>query len=88
LYFIIKYCITLFANSNELFTVFHKTHLHGNKFKLVKPKSVSVGDSNFFFKIVSSIFETLCPIAVVTAESIYSFKRRLESFDFSNFIIL
>jgi ribonuclease P/MRP protein subunit RPP40 len=75
------------VNSNELFTLSQNTHLRGNKFKLVKPKSVSVRDSNFFVNRVVNIWNSL-PDSIVTAESVYSFKRRLNSFDFSNFIIL
>jgi hypothetical protein len=63
------------------------THLRGNKFKLVKPKSVSVRDSNFYVNRIVNIWNSL-PDSIVTAASIFSFKRRLNSFDFSNFIIL
>jgi hypothetical protein len=63
------------------------THLRGNKFKLFKPKSVSVRDSNFYVNRIVNIWNSL-PDSIVTADSVFSFKRRLNSFDFSNFIIL
>jgi hypothetical protein len=75
------------VNSKEFFTLSQNTHLPGNKFKLVKPKSVSVRDSNFYVNPVVNIWNSL-PDSIVTADSIFSFKRRLNSFDFSNFIIL
>jgi hypothetical protein len=75
------------VNSNKLFTLFQNTNLRCNKFKFVKPKSVSVRDSNFSFNRVVNIWNSL-PDSIVTAESVYSFNCRLNSFDFSNFIIL
>jgi hypothetical protein len=68
-------------NSNELSTLSQNTHLRGNKFKLVNPKSVSVRDSNFFVNRVVNIWNSL-PDGIITAESVYSFKRPLNSFDF------
>jgi hypothetical protein len=64
------------VNSNEL-SLFLNTHLRGNKFKLVKPKSVSVHDSNFFINRVVNIWNSL-PDSIVTAESVSSFKHRLK----------
>jgi hypothetical protein len=75
------------VNSTELFILSQNTHLRGNKFKLVEPKSVSVRDSNFFANRVVDIWNPL-PNSIVTAASVYSFRRRLNIFDFSNFIIL
>jgi hypothetical protein len=75
------------VNSKELFTLSQHTNLRGNKFKLVEPKSVSVRDSNFYVNRIVNIWNSL-PESIVTADSIFSFKRRLNSFDFSNFIIL
>jgi hypothetical protein len=52
------------VNSKEMFTVSQNAHLSGNKFKLVKPKSVSVRDANFFVNIRNScsiIFLLLSP---------------------------
>jgi hypothetical protein len=62
------------------FTHSQKTHLRGNKFKLVKPKSVSVRDSNFYVNRIVNIWNSL-PDSIVTADSVFSFKRRLNSFD-------
>jgi hypothetical protein len=75
------------VNSKELFALSHNTHLRGNKFKLVEPISVSVRDSNFYVNRIINIWNSL-PDSIVTVDSIFSFKRRLNSFDFSNFIIL
>ena len=72
------------VNSKELFTLSQNTHLRGNKFKLVKPKSVSVRDSNFYVNRIVNIWNSL-PDSIVTADSVFSFKRRLNSFDFSLF---
>jgi hypothetical protein len=46
------------VNSKELFTLSQNTHLRGNKFKLVKPKSVSVRDANFFVNRVVNIWNS------------------------------
>jgi hypothetical protein len=75
------------VNSKELFTFSQNTHLRGNKFKLVKPKSVSVRDSNFYVNRIVNIWNSP-PDSIVTADSLFNFTRRLNSFDFSNFIIL
>jgi hypothetical protein len=75
------------VNSKELFTLSQNTHLRGDKFKLVKLKSVSVRDYNFYVNRIVNIWKSL-PDSIVTADSIFSFKRRLNSSDFSNFIIL
>jgi hypothetical protein len=71
----------------NFFTLFQNTHLRGNKFKLVKPKSVSVRDSNFYVIRIVNIWNSL-PDSIVTADSIFSLMLCLNSFDFSNFIIL
>jgi hypothetical protein len=52
------------VNSKELFTLSQNTHLRGNNFKLVTPKSVSVLDANFFVNRVVNA-ETLCPIVLL-----------------------
>jgi hypothetical protein len=65
------------VKSNELFTLSQNTHLHGNK-KLVKPKSVSVRDYNFFVKRVVNIWNSL-PDSILTAESIYSTPVEVQS---------
>jgi hypothetical protein len=46
-------------NSNELLTLSENTHLDGNKFKLVEPKSVSVRVSNFCINPVVNIWNSL-----------------------------
>jgi hypothetical protein len=66
------------VNSKELFTLSQNTHLYGNKFKLVKPKSVSVRDDNFVISRVVSIWNSL-PDSIVTVESVSSLKHRLNS---------
>ena len=72
-------------NDAKYFTFSSNTQLHGNQFKLVKPRSVSVREGIFFSNRVVDIWNCL-PDCIVTAESVYSFKRRLDSFDFSSFI--
>ena len=72
------------VNPDEFFTLSQNTHLRGNKFKLVKPKSASVRESNFFVNRVVNIWNSL-PDYIVTAESVSSFKYRLSNLDFSNF---
>lgn len=71
---------------NKFFTLSTNTQLRGNKFKLVKPKFTSVRDANFFTNRVVNIWNAL-PDSIVTADSVSSFKHRLNSFDFSNFFI-
>jgi hypothetical protein len=73
-------------NAKELFTLSQNTHLHGHKFKLVKPKSVSVRDANVFVNRVVNIWNSL-PNSIVTAESVSSFKHRLNSFIFQTIIL-
>jgi hypothetical protein len=58
-------------------TLSQNTHLRGNKLKLVKPKSVSVRDSNFCVNRIVNIWNSL-PDSIVTADSILSFKRSSE----------
>jgi hypothetical protein len=72
-------------DATKFFTLASNTQLRGNQFKLVKPRSVSVLDANFFSNRVVDIWNRL-PDCIVTAESVYGFKHRLNSFDFSNFI--
>jgi hypothetical protein len=72
-------------DATKFFTLASNTQLRGNQFKLVKPRSVSVRDANFLSDRVVNIWNRL-PDCTVTAESVYSFKRRLNSFDFSSFI--
>ena len=75
------------VNCNEFFTLSQNTHLRGNRFKLVKSKFASVRDANFFVNCVVNIWNSL-PDNIVTAESVSSFKHRLDSFDFSDWILL
>jgi hypothetical protein len=75
------------VNSKELVTLSQNTHLRGNKFKSVRPKSVSVRDGNFFVNRVVNIRNSL-PDSIITAESVSSFKHRLHSFDLSDFSLL
>jgi hypothetical protein len=48
---------------------------------------VSVRDANFFLNRVVNIWNSLRD-SIVTAESVSSFEHRLNSFDFSDLIIL
>jgi hypothetical protein len=79
------------VNSKELFTLLKiRIYVVTTKFKLVKPKSVSVRDSNFYVNRIVNIWNSL-PNSIVTADSVFGFKRRLNglnSFDSSNFIML
>ena len=72
-------------NATKFFTLSSNTQLRGHQFKLVTPRSVSVRDAHFFSNRVVDIWNRL-PDSIVTAESVSSFKRRLNSFDFSSFI--
>lgn len=72
--------------SAKFITLSCNTHLRGNQFKLVKPRFTSVRDANFFVNRVINIWNCL-PDSIVTAESVSCFKRRLNSFDLSDFIL-
>ena len=73
------------VDTKQFVTLSQNTQLRGNKFKLVKPQSVTVRDANFFSNRVVNIWNAL-PDSMVTAESVASFKRCLNSFDFSGYI--
>jgi hypothetical protein len=53
--------------------------------QISQDRSVSVRDANFFSNRVVDIWKH-SPDSTVTTESVSSFKRRLNSFDFSSFI--
>jgi hypothetical protein len=71
-------------HSDNFFTRSVNTHLRGNSFKLVKPRSASVREANFFSHRVVDIWNSL-PDSILTAESVSCFKRRLNGFDLSSF---
>jgi hypothetical protein len=64
------------VNLNELSTLSQNTHLRGNKLKLVKPKSMSVRDSNFYVNHVVNIWNSLLD-SIATADSVYGFNPRI-----------
>ena len=60
-------------------------NLRGNQYKLAKPMITSARDANFFCSGVVNIWNCL-PDHIVMADTISCFKRRLHSFDFSDFV--
>jgi hypothetical protein len=73
------------ANATKFFIRSSNTQLRGNQFKLVKPRSVFVRKVNFYSNRVVDIWNRSAN-SIVTAESVSSFKRRLNSFDFASFM--
>ena len=61
-------------------------NLRGNQYKLAKPMITSARDANFFCsRVVWNMWNCL-PDHIVMADTISCFKRRLHSFDFSDFV--
>jgi hypothetical protein len=60
-------------------------HLRGNQYKLAKPTITSARDANFFCNRVINIWNCL-PDHIVMADTVPCFKRRLRSFNFSDFV--
>ena len=69
----------------NFFTVSLK-NLRGNQYKLVEPIATSARDANFLSNRIVNTWNSL-PSSIVTADRVSCFKRRLGSFDFTDFVM-